>query len=624
MSCNWPIVKLGDYCSKVGSGATPKGGNSVYLDHGEISLIRSQNIYNEGFKSDGLVYITPEAAQKLKNVIIEPNDVLINITGDSVARVCLAPNEFLPARVNQHVAILRVDPEEFDHRYLRYFLTSTKMQNYLLTIASTGGTRNALTKSMLESLEVSKPSLDVQKRIGDVLESFESKIELNSRTNQTLEQMAQAIFKSWFVDFDPVIAKINGEQLEEMDAATASLFPEKLVEFELGLIPEGWDIKPLEDICSTITDGAHKSPKSIDCGGYPMASVKDMDEFSFNLDKCRRISESDYQSLVSSKCRPEIGDVLIAKDGSYLKHIFVLKEAVDVALLSSIAIARPSNIISSNYICLTLKQSNTKYRLENIVSGAVIQRIVLKDFRKFKVLYPPVEILECFEEKISSIYQLIHQNLKNSYTLTKLRDTLLPKLLSGEIELKESAAVDENDVVNLLLKQMDFGVKSKPRKSSIPNGHIGYITTSGTFGSDGGTFVDIPKAVQALTKITSADGTYGEIAGNALTENVLSGTVELATNNIIPLGVLTKICTAVFGKKTPIKPRNAVLLTSIHQAKNKTLDSIMNEQAKRFKFLEQSSMDEQEFGESLRYLESIGVVKCEGQHITLLDTIVQH
>lgn len=88
MSCNWPNVALGKYCSKIGSGATPKGGNSVYLDSGEITLIRSQNIYNEGFKSDGLVYITPEAAQKLKNVIIEPNDVLINITGDSVARAC--------------------------------------------------------------------------------------------------------------------------------------------------------------------------------------------------------------------------------------------------------------------------------------------------------------------------------------------------------------------------------------------------------------------------------------------------------------------------------------------------------------------------------------------------------
>ena len=267
----------------------------------------------------------------------------------------------------------------------------------------------------------------------------------------------------------------------------------------------------------------------------------------------------------------------------------------------------------------------SEFNFESLGSTSSIAKAVnSKIIKALPVIVPSKEILGSFDSLVKPLFDKIKSNQMENQNLEDLRDTLLPKLLSGEIELKESAAVDENDVVNLLLKQMDFGVKSKPRKSSIPNGHIGYITTSGTFGSDGGTFVDIPKAVQALAKITSADGTYGEIAGNALTENVLSGTVELATNSIIPLGVLTKICTAVFGKKTPIKPRNAVLLTSIHQAKNKTLDSIMNEQAKRFRFLEQPSMDEQEFGESLRYLESIGVVKCEGQHITLLDTIVQH
>ena len=291
MSCNWPTVKLGEYCSKIGSGATPKGGSSVYLDSGDISLIRSQNIYNDRFKAEGLVYITPEAANKLKNVIIEPNDVLINITGDSVARVCLAPNEYLPARVNQHVAIIRVAPDEFDHRYLRYFLTSTKMQNYLLTIASTGGTRNALTKTMLETLEVSKPPLEVQKQIGDVLENFESKILLNSRTNQTLELMAQAIFKSWFVDFDPLKAKMNGEQPEGMDAATASLFPEKLVESELGLIPDGWEVKPLGDYLTIKRGGSPRPIKDfIVPVGYPWTKIADAtandNPFIFKTKEC--------------------------------------------------------------------------------------------------------------------------------------------------------------------------------------------------------------------------------------------------------------------------------------------------------------------------------------------------
>ena len=128
MSADWPIVRLGDYCSKVGSGATPRGGASVYLDTGEICLIRSQNIYNDGFRPDGLVYVTSESADKLKNVVVENNDILLNITGDSVARVCLAKEDYLPARVNQHVAIVRPFPEDFDVRYLRYLLVSPSMQ----------------------------------------------------------------------------------------------------------------------------------------------------------------------------------------------------------------------------------------------------------------------------------------------------------------------------------------------------------------------------------------------------------------------------------------------------------------------------------------------------------------
>uniref|UniRef100_UPI00387F98CD restriction endonuclease subunit S n=1 Tax=Photobacterium leiognathi TaxID=553611 RepID=UPI00387F98CD len=257
-------------------------------------------------------------------------------------------------------------------------------------------------------------------------------------------------------------------------------------------------------------------------------------------------------------------------------------------------------------------------------SGTVFSSINQKELKKVSFVAPPQKLIEAFHKIVDPIDQKVEVLSKEIESLSSLRDTLLPKLLSGEIELEGAGVVEENDVVNRLLKQMDFGVKFRPRQESIPEGSFGYIRLSGTFGSDGGTFVSIPKAVQALTKITSADGIYGEIAGNAMTENVLSGTVEIVTNNIIPLGVLNKICTAVFGKKTPIKSRNAVLLTSIHQAKNKTLDGIMNEQAKRFAFLEQSTMDEQEFGESLRYLESIGVVKCEGQHIALLDTIVQH
>src|SRR5690554_1843217 len=107
MANDWPQVELGPLCSKIGSGATPRGGEKVYLAKGDIALIRSQNVHNDGFKTDGLAYIAEEHADQLANVTVEPHDVLLNITGDSVARCCQVAPSVLPARVNQHVAIIR-------------------------------------------------------------------------------------------------------------------------------------------------------------------------------------------------------------------------------------------------------------------------------------------------------------------------------------------------------------------------------------------------------------------------------------------------------------------------------------------------------------------------------------
>ena len=129
----WVKIRLGEVCTKIGSGATPRGGSSVYLENGEIALIRSQNVYNDGFRRDGLAFISPEHAEQLCNVEVQPHDVLLNITGDSVARCCQVDSSVLPARVNQHVAIIWPDPDRLDARYLRYFMVSPQMQSLMLS-----------------------------------------------------------------------------------------------------------------------------------------------------------------------------------------------------------------------------------------------------------------------------------------------------------------------------------------------------------------------------------------------------------------------------------------------------------------------------------------------------------
>ena len=183
MASEWPIVKLGDICDKIGSGATPKGGKEAYCSEG-ISLIRSQNVLDFAFSDDGLAYINDEQARKLNNVEVQSGDVLLNITGDSVARVCIVEEGYLPARVNQHVAIVRGNAKKVISSYLLYFLQMEKP--HLLQLASAGATRNALTKGMIEQLELVLPPLDVQRRTVAILDSLQQKIRTNNMINDNL------------------------------------------------------------------------------------------------------------------------------------------------------------------------------------------------------------------------------------------------------------------------------------------------------------------------------------------------------------------------------------------------------------------------------------------------------
>lgn len=194
---SWEKIELGEICSKIGSGATPKGGKSVYIDSG-VHQIRSQNVRNLQFDYDGLVCITDEAAKKLSGVTVEPDDVLLNITGDSVARVCQVPDEVLPARVNQHVAIVRPDKDKVRPRFLSYYLASPFMQSYMLKLANgKGASRNALTKDMIAAFRVPCPSLDTQDSIIDVLSAYDNLIEKNRRQIALLEEAADLTYANW-------------------------------------------------------------------------------------------------------------------------------------------------------------------------------------------------------------------------------------------------------------------------------------------------------------------------------------------------------------------------------------------------------------------------------------------
>ena len=186
--------------SKIGSGATPKGGRKVYIDEG-CHLIRSMNVQYNEFKYEDLAHITDEAAEQLKGVEIQENDVLFNITGASIARCCVVPTDALPARVNQHVSVLRLKQDVLP-RFLSYILNSPRHQKELLEIGEAGSTRQALTKTDLENHVICYPNIDSQTKLLNTLDFLKSKVdrlqENYDKISQECDALKQAILRQVF------------------------------------------------------------------------------------------------------------------------------------------------------------------------------------------------------------------------------------------------------------------------------------------------------------------------------------------------------------------------------------------------------------------------------------------
>ena len=415
----WKEVRLGDICTKIGSGATPSGGKEAYKG-GDYHLIRSQNVLDFAFSKDGLASINDEQANKLKNVEIIQGDVLLNITGDSVARCCIVPSEILPARVNQHVAIIRPRKEELDNNYLLYYLQYYKRQ--LLQIASAGATRNAITKAMIENLILPCPkSLADQRRIASILSSLDRKIELNNKINADLEEMAQAIFKNWFVDFEPF-----------KDG--------KFVDSELGMIPEGWKVGKITDIGCLITDyvsnGSFASLKQ----NVHLYETKEYAQFIRNTDLKTNtfsvyVDKHSYDFL--SKSTLYCNEIIISNVGDVGSVHLCPKLDIPMTLGNNIIMLRPNEKEYNYFLYLWFKYFSGQGLIQGIKGGSAQPKFNKTDFKNLPLLIPSFEIIERSYWIFESMFSILSSNIKENSRLSLLRDTLLPRLMSGELEVPE-------------------------------------------------------------------------------------------------------------------------------------------------------------------------------------------
>lgn len=194
----WVVEKLMDVATKIGSGATPKGGKESYQDDG-ISLIRSMNVHNGLFKYEQLAHINDEQAKQLNNVVVRENDVLINITGASVARSCIVPSGVLPARVNQHVSIVRLNEEKANPEYINNMFISNSFQTRLLSIGGAGGaTREAITKQQLQDLVIPLPPLPLQIHFSSVVTKIEEQKALVKKAIDETQYLFDSLMSEYF------------------------------------------------------------------------------------------------------------------------------------------------------------------------------------------------------------------------------------------------------------------------------------------------------------------------------------------------------------------------------------------------------------------------------------------
>jgi type I restriction enzyme, S subunit len=406
--------------------STPK-----WTDEGVI-VLRNQNIKNGVLDLSAPSYTNEDDYQKrIKRAAPQAGDIVFTREAP-MGDVCLIPKR-LKCCLGQRQVLLR-PKKSINGEYLFWALQSPYVQQQIAWNEGTGSTVSNVRIPVLKALNI--PRIDGEDDVAKTLSDIASKIKLNVETNQTLEEMAQAIFKSWFVDFEPVKAKMNGEQPEGMDAATASLFPEKLVESELGLIPEGWDAGTVGSVTAAKGGYAFKSKQFVD-EGNPVIKIK-------NITSAGTVTTSDCQCVdddiakTASRFKLSDGDLLMAMTGATVgKSGIYVSDGRDGYLNQRVA--RFESKVDSTQPCwFTYNLVNKDSIFEQIVGaaqGSAQPNISSKGIEQVKTVIPTFDLISKYQELVAPLYAKWISNFRENSQLSELRDTLLPKLLSGEIEL---------------------------------------------------------------------------------------------------------------------------------------------------------------------------------------------
>ena len=429
----------------------------VWTDSGFV-VLRNQNIKDGRLDLSAPSYTDEEHfKQRVRRMAPRPGDIVITREAP-MGEVCKIPDG-LTCCLGQRQVLLR-PKAGINADYLLYALQSPVVQEQIRWNEGTGSTVSNIRIPVLEKIEI--PRLGASEQfIAAALKSVDDKIDLNRRINQTLEAMAQAIFQSWFVDFDPVKAKIaaraegrdplraamsavSGKADAELDAlppeqyeqlaATAVLFPDEMEESELGEIPKGCIAGSLGDICNFTAGSAFSPEHQGSAGGdYPFIKVSDMNLVGNEvfIQSANNYVSQARKLEMKAKLHPQ-GATVFAKIGVALisnrRRLLITPTIIDNNMMS----ASPIEGKSASYFLYSMLST---IDFNTLVSGTALPYLNVSDLRKIPIVRPLDGVCRAFELKAASIFLMMQKLAAQSVTLASVRDALLPKLLSGEIEV---------------------------------------------------------------------------------------------------------------------------------------------------------------------------------------------
>jgi type I restriction enzyme S subunit len=400
-------------------------------------VVRSQDLRSGSFLLDSAARVSLETYQeRIKRVEPQFGDLIYSREGTYFGIAAEVPKG-IKVCLGQRMVLIRADCSRIYHSFLKYWLNSPQVFSHIHGFRD-GTVAERLNLPVIRGLAIAFPPLAIQREIADALTALDDRIALLRETNATLEAIAQALFKSWFVDFDPVHAKQQGRAPDGMDEAIAALFPDSFEESELGLVPRGWKV-------GRINDFAEQHKGSIN----PLKNAETLFEhYSLPAFDSQQLPVSELGTEIkSNKTTVPRDAVLLSKLNPHIPRVWLSHDPGSNAVCSTeFLVFVPSEGASKEFIYCAFTTANIKVLLCQLVTGTSNshQRVKPDSVASVSAVIPQTAVLKAFTDLSKPVFARVGHNRKQAQTLATLRDTLLPRLISGQLRLPEAEALIED------------------------------------------------------------------------------------------------------------------------------------------------------------------------------------